>query len=565
MLNQQKGFSLIELIMSLAIMAIGVLLFVQHEQHQMRMALAKVTGKQLFEYHNAIKSYAISKSLNPTGIATGTFTGVDWLKDSSCGGTASTSFLRCDFQEITPFGKLSFEATVSTATTPAGEELISITSNTTPFTYGGIPRGDLAGVAAISASGQSSLFTPVSASFGNISSDPSTAKITMTAYNSPVAQSVWLKVDGSNPMEGKIRFSSPNDEERNLNGVNRITAEDGGSLILGGGILSGKFISEYDTEIFGKLQVQDNLNVQGDSYTLGSIYADGSITSEGNISADGDLTASIDLDSGNDITVGLSMSAQKDLVVDNDLTAGKNIFVREDITVGQNLVSGGSLHADNGIYGDAIHADGDIIAGTNIEVGENLEVGGTLEAQDDIIGAKGLEISGDSILKGRLFARNNVSLQSDVLANMDLSILGRLTVDGETKISGNSTFSKAVKTDELDGNLTIRTRVSSGGGCSPIGRIGTDSAGNLLSCVSGKWKRVASLQPNKIISGSFTPPHEGCSSRRIADSSYQMCTFTGHARVAEREYIFIYKSGGSFYIRGCRGGWTGTAYYKCLK
>ncbi|WP_415913137.1 prepilin-type N-terminal cleavage/methylation domain-containing protein [Neptuniibacter sp. QD37_11] len=439
-MNRSKGFTLIELILVLALVASAIVLAAHYQNHEIRQVQARKTGQLLYQYHNAIKAYAMNGVNDFASVVVGTRTGVNWLKGTGCGGTANKDYLPCTFPETLSFGQLEFSANVTKGLNADGDEVINITTNTTPFTtLDGTPRSDLAGIAAMATAGYSSVFAPISSTFGDVSSDPKTAVITMTAFNAPGGDDVWLRTNGSNDMKGSINFSGVDAEDNNLTGVNRITAEDGGVLTLGdAGSLTGDLVVEYDSDILGQLYVQDDLNV------------DGMADVQGNVRSHANVIADVDVGAGRHVRAGSEVRAGTDVIAGSDVKAGRNVGAANNVTAGQDVIAGDDLEArDDLMVGD----DASILG--NIDIDGNAVVGQRLDVMRD------------------LFVQNNSTLRN-------LNVTGNTTT---RSISASGDIS-------LTGYLNLGRTVSEGGSCSRRGSLAKLSSGAAVSCANGKWEKL---------------------------------------------------------------------------
>ncbi|WP_415913013.1 type II secretion system protein [Neptuniibacter sp. QD37_11] len=568
MKKMETGFTLIEIVVMLAIVSIGVAFYAQQQSHADKVDQARSVGQQLFQYHNALKAYALRASVDPSSISTGSHTGVKWLKDTGCGGTADQAYLPCSFQENFPFGGLNYKANVSTSNNSNGDTIITINSETSPYiSKDGLARPDLAGLAAITASGNSSILTPISQSLGDLSSNPKTATISMTASNTPLSSDVWLRTDGTTPMDASITFSNTNNEDRNLTNVSKILPKNSRNLIFGDASLSGNLVVDYDTSIYGSLLVQNDLETHGDISVAGLIHSKGDIHTKSNISSDssfisdGSISIAKSADMDGNITSGQNTSSGQNTNIDGALDVSANM------SAGKGISTRGELHVSGDISTQSYFAaKGEITALDNMRAANSATVKGTVESGLDIIGAKGIVISSDSILDDNLAVSGlatiggNTSVGNNVFVNGNLHAKRDAEFNQDVKVDGKSTF------NTLSGDLQVAPRGTVGRGCSPNGRIATDSVGELLSCANGKWKKMGDFIVSQTKSGVLAPSRKSCKTSRIADKSYAICSLTGTGGLGRWEHARIYKnSNGDYYMRGCRGDWRGRWWWQCFK
>lgn len=172
--------------------------------------LASVSGSQIGQYTNALREYVASQvgaAGTPVDQA-----GVDWLKDSGCGGLATNpagGYLPCSFAPQTPLGQAFATAfvragSVLTATVSMSQIQLIMKPN-----YTGVLASK---VAEYANSNPSSLSTPASGTFfehqanpgvnlfaAGAELDPNFGVIQSQVANNPVTDA-WLRTDGSNQM-----------------------------------------------------------------------------------------------------------------------------------------------------------------------------------------------------------------------------------------------------------------------------------------------------------------------------------------------------------------------------
>ncbi|WP_415913406.1 prepilin-type N-terminal cleavage/methylation domain-containing protein [Neptuniibacter sp. QD37_11] len=426
MKSKCSGFTLLETLLVLMVMSVIIVMSAHYQTHEIRQEKSRQIGQQLYQYHNAIKAYTMNGVASFALLPTGTYSGVRWLKSTTCGGNAAREYLPCSFPEVIEFGQLAFTSVVTKGLNADSDPVVRVATSTTPFKTGdGVERSDLAGLAAIAAAGYSSVFAPISSTFGSVSSDPKTAVITMTAYNAPGGDDIWLRTNGTNEMKGSITFSGTNPEDNNLQGVNRITAENGGTLILGNsGSLTGDLVVEYDSEILGELYVQDDLNVDGLAAIKGDVRSGANIIANNNVVAGNDLLAS------------------RDVVADRDLIAGGQLIVDSDARIKGDT----SILGKTTISGDAIVKER-LIALQNLTVSRNsLFLGNaTINGQAELKG--GFRAGSDSYIDGYLHL--GMTVTEGAHCN-DLGTLAKLANGAAVSCASN-------KWEKLNGKLEVAT------------------------------------------------------------------------------------------------------------
>lgn len=299
--GRQKGFTLIEMILVIGLMAVATMISFYEKKLDMEQTQARITGVQLYEYNNAVRAW-ISQNV---GAASGAKpTGTAWLKSTTCGGTSSIGYLPCTFPDMdaaTPvrFGQIQISSSVATTGVTPNQTTV-VTTTTTPFRVvtGSTTnlRTDLAGLAAVvaAAGGVNSLSPMLASTDGSVSSNPSTGVITMQASNNG-ASDAWLRTDGSNTMNSNITYKATNPASlRTLTNVSRVQALTSEILYLGnanGWTVGKPVVVSANQSINGTLTVDNLNNVQsGIALTRGDV-----VTVNGRVHAGTDVVAERDV------------------------------------------------------------------------------------------------------------------------------------------------------------------------------------------------------------------------------------------------------------------------------
>lgn len=303
--GRQKGFTLIEMILVIGLMAVATMISFYEKKLDMEQTQARITGVQLYEYNNAVRAW-ISQNV---GAASGAKpTGTAWLKSTTCGGTSSIGYLPCTFPDMdaaTPvrFGQIQISSSVATTGVTPNQTTV-VTTTTTPFRVvtGSTTnlRTDLAGLAAVvaAAGGVNSLSPMLASTDGSVSSNPSTGVITMQASNNG-ASDAWLRTDGSNTMNSNITYKATNPANlRTLTNVSRVQALTSEILYLGnanGWAVGQPVVVSANQSVNGTLTVDNLNNVQsGIALTRGDV-----VTVNGRVHAGTDVVAERDVIASN--------------------------------------------------------------------------------------------------------------------------------------------------------------------------------------------------------------------------------------------------------------------------
>ncbi|WOF81396.1 hypothetical protein P5704_026230 (plasmid) [Pseudomonas sp. FeN3W] len=331
--KQQKGVTLIELILVIGLISFMTILAFTQKQLEMDQTRARQIGGQLFAYNNAVRNW-ISDNHEVTPL-TMTRIGATWLKPNSCGGSSGNvaGYLPCSFPDSTPTSPMPFSnislttEVVRTYSEATGVE-IKATTTTTPFTLvNGNVRADLAGLSALTAaSGSMTMLTPAPVTTdASFTSDPETGVITIIASNM-AARDSWLRTDGGNTMDNNIRFNEDNTAAlRQVKGVSRIQNIASQALYIGN---ASAGTDTYPSSSL--IAANEKVVIDANARILGSLRTSGAITSlSGDIrAANGDVIASRNVRAGEDVNAGADVNAGRFVVAGQDVTAKRNAFAQ---------------------------------------------------------------------------------------------------------------------------------------------------------------------------------------------------------------------------------------------
>lgn len=456
------------------VLAVLTLLYasqINNKKTEINQLSARALGNTLFAYNNAVQRF-VSKNSADTSKA-GEYTGVDWLKASSCGGLADNTigFLSCDFLSRTggliPFGKLSF--TTKITYDPADGMIAKTTMS--PLLLGGKPAYDISGLAALVASAAYAYKgdpTPPTNEDGRVffcKNPPSATlaplcgnarnQIIMFSRNQAVGNT-WLRTDHGNLMANTIEFGDADatpttdtdlelvsDVKRQIRNVARIYNVEpiagSDSLILGNKLgkaarttatfLNNAVIIDGDLEIIGKLLTHKNIESRGD--IIAEDHNNDGIG--GNIiSKNGDITAedgNIYIEDANNDGQGGNLYVSKngdiqgflsvklDLEVEGDAAIRKNLYVNQNAQVNKELSVIGKSWFDNDIYAKKnIVVEGDIISNRLVDKDDSFFY---------------LDPSDSSYLKN-LFIDENISASNNFGLNINSNTITFKNKNGET-------------------------------------------------------------------------------------------------------------------------------------
>ena len=331
----QRGVTLLEMILVMALLAIATLMGFESHQAELEQAQARAVGLKISQYNNAVRSLIV-KSPN---LASGQKVGSAWLKSTDCGGPfpKGSEFLACDFPAATvadpiKYGLLSLNATIDVTGT-GSDKRVTVTTVTTPFTVMESTRrkvrSDLSGVAAITAASATETGYSSGSSYN---SNPADARITMVASNK-ADNDVWLRTDGGNKMHANLQFDNPDSSGRQIVGASRIQNLAGQILYLGAPsgvspVWGGGLVVDSNAEIIGDVLMRRTLNVQSNASVSGSAWVGAGISTNGAVSAAGSVTAGGSVGATYNVTAGGTVSAS------NNVTAGGSMSASGNVTAG---------------------------------------------------------------------------------------------------------------------------------------------------------------------------------------------------------------------------------------
>jgi prepilin-type N-terminal cleavage/methylation domain-containing protein len=276
MKKQQKGFTLLEIMMVAVISVVIAMIGFQESTLRSDQEKARALGGELLKFNNGVRDYVSHYAGEATYAShLGTKVGVDWLKSTSCGGTipkdvANDGFVPCTFlqdtNQLTTYGRLSF----TTEITSSAPNIMNTRTTMSELKIAKKQRGDLAGLAAIVAGSASQLnFTPT------IRTTDGTARFCITESvtqcqghlgrilmftSNDASDDTWLRTDGSNTMNNNLKFKSGNpDANREIWNVSKLFNIEGPYLTLGNKtgalptFLNDGVVVDSDAEIMGTL------------------------------------------------------------------------------------------------------------------------------------------------------------------------------------------------------------------------------------------------------------------------------------------------------------------------
>lgn len=476
MILKKKGFSLLELMMVLAIAsAISFLKFQELKQNQENIK-ADAVGQQIKQIGQAVNGYI---SIHYDKLSTLTNSKSESTDPGPRTCSTSTNTCTITYQTLISEGLLpssfsGINANQSSYTILLKRSGISpnyvinglVTTNSA-WTEGSTVRYDLLGKAMQAAgidSGMSKSTSTVSGysgSWSEKSSDYSNInKVGVLGYRvgyDSSMYSVYLRRDGTLPMTGDLNMGS-----NSINNAQDITAS--------GTTTSGTLKSTGNTNVGG------NLTVAGSSTMTGALQVNNTINSSSSITAAGNVTAGnwVWAKNGYGDTIGLGGDAAAN---DYEIRLGS----------GKTL----TLYSPNATqYSTVLNVNRNMVVNERLATNgldpNNLPSGwgGGLRTYD--VYGSGTIAAGDN--SGNIKASINAA--GYIYATGNINVDGNAYINGSINSGGDINVGKRLNAYEY---VYVNGVAVSGNSCSPNGLQGRTSEGQLLSCVNGVWKSPSSL------------------------------------------------------------------------
>lgn len=273
MKRNQRGFTLLELILAVSLTMLAMMLNFSSKTSDLQIDQARQTGQALLEYTNAVRKWIAA---NPSQ-AVDQF-GTNWLKPASCGGLSAIEYLPCSFPTATtavplPGGMVSIKTSITVAGT-APQEFTTATLQVSPYKLidvsgTAVPRSDLSGVAALVVAAGNRLANDPQfySTHLSVNSDPKTGLINIVARTNP-SDDAWLRTDGKSSLHVPLVMSGPTIASRMITGISRIQNLAGQPLVIGNSsaktaslvpAIGAGVIVSADIEHSGRLYAQNGI------------------------------------------------------------------------------------------------------------------------------------------------------------------------------------------------------------------------------------------------------------------------------------------------------------------
>lgn len=456
----------------MAVAAVMMTIKMQDDNLEMTQLQARKLGaSELFVYNMGVQKHVsgISGNIPDPGDYPKVYTGVDWLKNAQCSDPTlprTPDYVPCSFLQNsggrTTLGAMSFVTTIdydASSGYTARTVLSQMAGSAADETNGGV-----LGMAALVASG--AFVGSEGGSGGSIlycpDLDPMPAgmaaicgverdQIVMIA-NANGMTDPWLRIDHGNMMQHVIEMAD---------GPAVTPATDADLQSIHPSMRQIRNVAR----IYNVGSGNENLYL-GNRNGASAVYG-----------AAGSPTTLAD----NAVIIDADQEIIGRLKVQGNIEAEGNIASQGNVTARGNIVSDGSITAYNSIVSTA----------------GNAQINGWITATNGNITASSGNISANS---GSIFANNGYIrsrhfIDSDngayYLNPASTSVLNGINVQGRLNMNGSA---------------QINAIASPGAGCSPNGTLARTSAGQIMSCVSGRWRAPSS---RVVVSNPFNIAHSG--------------------------------------------------------
>lgn len=433
---KNRGFTILELLIVLSTIAFIMSLQLDNSNRSSVTLQAKSLSSNMTQYNNAVKSFLSHNMGNETLYtnAVTTFTGVDWLKDSSAcsDGLGDMELLPCDYEQ--KIGNTDLEYTTTIYANSTNNKLRSSTFVDFKDASGNTVIDESAlGLVALNANGGNIrnaqeinasetetqmdafgttysniiingldtmfYYCPTNINIANLSPECRKLEtgqregglIVIVSDTSKGSESSYLMANGGNSMHRSFRFDgSPT--ERGMAGVDRMYNIAGQILKIGN---SGIYQDGDWTPTLG-----DGLVIDTDIYAARSINTKDTVTSEFDILTKGNLVSENTILSKSGIIVEGSQSVKGDLIVVNESKYNGDFEAF-------GLVNSLNISVDSFASANEVVALNTISAGVIINAPQ-------ITASSALVSSNDLNVAQDSVINGSTFTEGNTATEGDI-------------------------------------------------------------------------------------------------------------------------------------------------------
>jgi len=461
-MNNNKGFTLLEFLGFMAIVAFIAVLSVQSQKVDSDMAKARNMGIKLLEYNQAVSRFisintANSELRNNVGDDNVTYNGIDWLRSVDCNeaGLADRNYLPCDFTDgLDGISNTSFRTRLDFLSNSEIKATTFFDFSDDDFGNGrlvGISESML-GLAALTAMGGDDQSVSIDENDIGSSIDGDgnpTTRIFLGMSNSQYlycpmgldedvlndnctvdgankengflialsstesSRDSWLRTDGSNSMNNRFTLNEESSQEnREIRFVNRLYNIVGETLKIGNSEIYNEGVDSF-TPILGSGVVFDT-----DSYITGSLENDLNISAKGDIYSDGDLITE------------MSVIGIQGVSTDGNLDAAGDLLISGTGLVGEDARTIGKLDT-NSLYANSfVEAQNYYVMGSVISEGQSVTSSPTVRASELLISDTDVSVNGIATIEGNSFIETDQFVQGNYFIDSNLAV-----EDGATFLS----------------------------------------------------------------------------------------------------------------------------------
>ena len=515
-LSDNRGFSLIELILVLGVGFIASFIKFQDMRNEQNLIKASAAGEQIQRVGFAVNNY-ISLRYDKLSTLTSSNSQSSDPGPRTCSGNAckitiqtlkNEGILPNSYADNNIFNSPYSIIIKRTGSSPNYILDALITTSAAWIESGNNPRYDLLGFAMqkagvdsgmtksnTKADGYNGNWSELSSSFSNITKPGQL--VFRAGYNASL-YSAFLRRDGTLPMTGNLNMGG-----QNIDNAKNITASGTGSFA--GNITSGGTITAAKEVIAH--------NGYGDVIRFGGDAA----ANDYEITMVQDKPLSIHMASNrSDITA---------LKVTGGLaTTGNGSFTGE-LGAGGNITSGKQFIGHNG-GGDTFYIGGGDANDYEFRLGSIKPL--TLWRSGGVSNEQRLQVWGRQDNTGDLFVKGDGNSRGSITASGNI-------VGGYIKSNGNIDAANRINVGEF---INLQKSATVGASCSPNGLLGRQSNGAALSCVNGVWQSAGTPKVSFYNGGE----HSGSQNMGV----HTFCTMNYVGNAEDSHYCNVYKSGNNW-------------------
>ncbi|PXW26312.1 prepilin-type N-terminal cleavage/methylation domain-containing protein [Paraburkholderia caballeronis] len=369
----RRGFTLIELILVLAVGSMITLLSFQGMKRDTESNQARIVGQQMQTVGRAVDTYIASR-YTPISQLQGAAGGASDPGPRTCSGTTCTitiqtlvseGLLPVTYQNLNSYGS-GYNITLNVTGTAPNWNVVGVVTTAKPWTVGGVTRYDLLG-RAMAAAGADSGMSRSSASridgYGGVWNAPITISPALGLLGFQVGTgtglySVYLRRDGTLPMTGDLNLSDGTNHNiinaSNVTGTGRFTSAQTYTNYVN---LAGNL------DMTGTATIQGSANVNGQVVAQGMIWSANSLQTAGGVSANGEIYSGTTVQTPGTMWAGGNITANGMIWSANSLQTAGGVSANGEIYSGTTVQTPGTMWAGGNITGNYLIPSGSASVG----------------------------------------------------------------------------------------------------------------------------------------------------------------------------------------------------------